>query len=77
MKNGRRWIPGCAPRFSAWPLTSAKSEPSCPKCGEPLALKSVPGATRFPRLLECPEHGWQQEREKPIRMRFHKDAANW
>jgi hypothetical protein len=52
-------------------------EATCPKCGKALVLKPVPGAIQFPRRLECPEHGWQQERVKPIRMRFHKDAPNW
>ena len=49
----------------------------CAKCGAALVLKAVPGAKRFPQRLECPEHGWQEEKRRPIRMRFHKDAPNW
>jgi hypothetical protein len=49
----------------------------CPKCGARLIAKPVPGAMQFPRRLECPEHGWQQEKLRPIRMRFHKDRPNW
>jgi hypothetical protein len=51
--------------------------PACPKCGLPLVLKPVPGAKQFPLRLECPEHGWQQEEIRPIRMRFHKDRPDW
>jgi hypothetical protein len=54
-----------------------KNLPSCPKCGLPLVLKPVPGAKQFPLRLECPEHGWQQEETRPIRMRFHKDRPDW
>jgi hypothetical protein len=54
-----------------------KNLPSCPKCGLPLVLKPVPGAKQFPLRLECPEHGWQQEEIRPIRMRFHKDRPDW
>jgi hypothetical protein len=54
-----------------------KTLPTCPKCGAALVLKPVPGALKFPQRLECPEHGWQQEKFRPIRMRFHKDAPNW
>jgi hypothetical protein len=49
----------------------------CAKCGAELVARPVPGAKRFPRRLECPEHGWQQEKLRPIRMRFHKDRPNW
>ena len=49
----------------------------CPKCGATLVAKPVPGAKSFPRRLECPEHGWQQEKPRAIRMRFHKDRPNW
>jgi hypothetical protein len=50
----------------------------CPKCGAELVLKPVPGAVKFPQRLECPEHGWQEEEKpRPIRMRFHKDYPNW
>jgi hypothetical protein len=51
----------------------------CPKCGAALVLKPVPGAVRFPQRLECPEHGYvmQPEKPRPIRMRFHRDAPNW
>jgi len=49
----------------------------CPKCGAALLTKPVPGARNFPRRLECPEHGWQQEKPRAIRMRFHKDRPNW
>ena len=45
----------------------------CAKCGAELVARPVPGAKQFPRRLECPEHGWQQEKLRPIRMRFHKD----
>jgi hypothetical protein len=55
----------------------AKPLPTCAKCGEPLVLKPVPGAKRFPLRLECAVHGWQEENFRPIRMRFHKDAPNW
>jgi hypothetical protein len=41
----------------------------CPKCGAKLIAKPVPGAKRFPRRIECLEHGWQQEKLRPIRMR--------
>jgi hypothetical protein len=52
--------------------------PVCPKCGAILVAKPVPGAKQFPRRLECPEHGWQQEEKpRPIRMRFHKDRPDW
>src|ERR1039458_3398899 len=34
----------------------------CPRCGATLVAKPVPGAKQFPRRLECPEHGWQQEK---------------
>jgi len=50
---------------------------NCPKCNAPLVPKPVPGAIKYPQRLECPVHGWLQERVKPIRMRFHKDAPNW
>jgi hypothetical protein len=49
----------------------------CQKCGAALVAKPVPGAKQFPRRLECPEHGWQQEQPRAIRMRFHKDRPNW
>jgi len=55
----------------------AKDSPACAKCGATLVLKPVPGAKRFPLRLECPEHGWQEEKKRPIRMRFHKEAPNW
>jgi hypothetical protein len=51
--------------------------PACVKCGAPLVLKPVPGAKNFPLRLECPEHGWQPEELRPIRMRFHKDRPDW
>jgi len=51
--------------------------PACVKCGAPLMLKPVPGAKNFPLRLECPEHGWQPEELRPIRMRFHKDRPDW
>lgn len=50
---------------------------NCPKCNAPLVPKPVPGAVKYPQRLECPVHGWLQERVKPIRMRFHRDAPNW
>jgi hypothetical protein len=53
------------------------ANPKCPKCGVELVAKPVPGAKHFPQRLECPEHGWQQEKLRPIRMRFHKDRPNW
>jgi len=56
---------------------NTKNPPACGKCGAALVLKPVPGAKRFPLRLECPEHGWQEEKKRPIRMRFHKDAPNW
>jgi hypothetical protein len=49
----------------------------CQKCGAALIAKPVPGAKQFPRRLECPEHGWQQEKPRAIRMRFHKDRPDW
>jgi hypothetical protein len=49
----------------------------CPECGAKLVGKPVPGAKRFPLRLECPAHGWQQEKPCAIRMRFHKDRPNW
>jgi hypothetical protein len=51
--------------------------PACVKCGAPLVLKPVPGAKNFPLRPECPEHGWQPEELRPIRMRFHKDRPDW
>jgi hypothetical protein len=51
--------------------------PACVKCGALLVLKPVPGAKNFPLRLECPEHGWQPEELRPIRMRFHKDRPDW
>ncbi len=53
------------------------SSQTCPKCGAILVLKPVPGAKHFPLRLECPEHGWQPEELRPIRMRFHKDRPDW
>jgi DNA-directed RNA polymerase subunit RPC12/RpoP len=49
----------------------------CAMCGGKLVAKPVPGAKKFPRRLECSEHGWQQEKTRAIRMRFHKDRPNW
>jgi DNA-directed RNA polymerase subunit RPC12/RpoP len=57
--------------------TDVVSVMKCRKCGAKLIAKPVPGAKQFPRRLECPEHGWQQEKLRPIRMRFHKDRPNW
>lgn len=57
--------------------SGAMEKPKCPKCGVELVAKPVPGAKQFPQRLECPEHGWQQEELRPIRMRFHKDRPNW
>jgi hypothetical protein len=53
------------------------SSQTCLKCGAMLVLKPVPGAKHFPLRLECPEHGWQPEELRPIRMRFHKDRPDW
>jgi hypothetical protein len=49
----------------------------CATCGAELVARPVPGAKNFPRRLECPEHGWQKEKLRAIRMRFHKDRPNW
>jgi hypothetical protein len=52
-------------------------EKRCGKCGATLVLRPVPGAKNFPRRLECPTHGWEKEKVRAIRMRFHKDRPDW
>ena len=34
----------------------------CSECGVEMQPRPVPGATRFPRRLECPTHGYYHER---------------
>ena len=38
-------------------------------CGLTLILRPVPGAKYFPRRLECPEHGYPQERKSSLFMK--------
>ena len=57
--------------------TKEPHEKQCEKCGASLVLRPVPGATSFPRRLECPTHGWPNETVRAIRMRFHKDRPDW
>jgi hypothetical protein len=52
-------------------------EQQCGNCGATLVLRPVPGAKNFPRRLECLTYGWEKERVRTIRMRFHKDRPDW
>jgi hypothetical protein len=82
-QNRRRaYVPRKNPRHQDHNLPENLPEkvnglPACVKCGAPLVLKPLPGAKHFPLRLECPEHGWQPEELRPIRMRFHKDRPDW
>lgn len=38
---------------------------ACPTCGASMEPKPVPGAARFPRRLECPDHGWPNQNLPP------------
>src|ERR1700690_1180277 len=77
----RRWPGnfGQPPDWSNFPderLAEEFTTMKCPTCGATLIAKPVLGAKQYPRRLECPQHGWQQEKLRSIRMRFHKDRPN-